>query len=706
MRHRFSIKSKIILLGAGITLILLTIAFLVSFFVYKKSAQKSLIKLVDSSLMELNVTLKDEEIMTNLIELKDELLSIYNENKANYNKSFDNPDDELEYYRNMYTNFYDMPGMIGMSQTKLRLRNTYQIVSSELSSAVISSNGVSAYIALIDTEYNRLIYLVDSMYDLGVYNGNGHLFGSYYNLNQNDIIKTYKNEDFKTYHLNGCKTRFFSIYDSGNKEVAKVFIEYNENSVETSVRSFVLIESLVFIASFIVLLLVYILFAHFLVFKNVQKLTKSTNEFTQDIKNSNELKVIDPYVKSNDEIGQLSSSFVTLENAIVEYLSRIEEDAKEKEKMNAELEIASKIQLEALPNKEINDDNVLIASSIKPAKEVGGDFYDYFYIDKDHLAIVISDVSGKGIPASLFMMKSKELIKSTLLRKLKLNVACEAINNELIKNNDAGLFITSFVGILNVKTKELEFVNAGHEKPYLISKDGVKKLDTKSNFVFGGLENFKYESEKIKLNENDKLFLYTDGLNEAINKNKEEFSYVRISQILEKYGNTQLENIIKEMSHGLKEFVGDEPTFDDVTMLLFELKSENLKFEFDNPSLSIIDEVIDKFNDYYSFVEKSVLSKLGIAFDEILNNCISYEKNDKFKLLINIEYKNNEFIIEIKSNGKEFNPLELKDNYIKEFSEDLKEGGMGITIAKNMVDKLDYERIDGFNVLKLKKSTK
>ena len=707
---RFSISKKVILVGAGVSFLLMLISFIVSFFVYQNNAKHNLKESVDSSLHDFELTVTDKENITDILALKEKFLSSYESVADEKLPKFETYEDEYNYYYSRYEFIYfkPKPGSMGMFQQKEKA--IYMEYSGYLSSAVVTSRGVSSWFCYFDRERNRYVYMIDSSYRFDTYNGVGHLFGSYHELNENDKLIMDPNEVYDSYEINGVKTRFTDIYyenDKNEKEyLGTLFIEYNEKQLYSALSSFFITESIALSIALVVLIIIYIFLLRYFLLKNLNKLNDATKSFTNNILSNNNLEVIDPNVKASDEIGDISRSFVILEKEIIDYTKRIEDATKEKERMNAELSVASQIQLESLPKNHINDKNVLVASSITSAKEVGGDFYDYFYIDDTHLALIISDVSGKGIPASLFMMRSKELIKSKLLTNKSLEDVLFEVNNELLENNEAGLFITSFIGVLDIKTNVLNFINAGHERPFLISDNEIKKLDVESNFILGGMENFKYVSEKIKLKENDILFMHTDGLNEAINDSNEEFGYDRIKENLDRLKNEELSNILANMAKALDIFTETQEPFDDVTMLIFELKSQNLNFHFENPTYKIIEKVTNKFNDYYSYLDKSILANIDIIFDELLNNYISYEKNDNLYIDISIDIKDNKLYLDFKNNGDDFNPLDKKDKYIKEYSDDLALGGFGITIIKKIVDDIKYERINDINHLCIIKTIK
>ena len=702
---RFSIQKKVVFLGVGLSFVLMGVAFLVSFLVFRSNAKKNLISTVDSSVEELETRLSTDEGISQLNTISSYLIENYEKFADQKLPEFKSPKEEYEYYEKIYNTIYfkPTPGSMGMFR---QIEKTYvQEISSALRYAVISSRGVEAYVCYYDLERDRWIYMADSVFDFNSeYLGAGHLFGSYYTLKEDDVKSLTEGEEYKEYDWDNKKTRYISIYDDNNEQayVATIFIEYNEEALYSQLNNFLIIESIAFGVALIVLITMYVILARYFLVKNIEKLNSSTKEFTKSLYDENEILVLNPNVKAKDEIGALSDSFVTLEKEIINYTKKIKTNAIEKEKMNAELSIASKIQLESLPKGHINDPKVLASASISSAKEVGGDFYDYFYLDDNHLAIIIADVSGKGIPASLFMMRAKELIKSKLLSKKMLEEVLYEVNNELLENNEAGLFITSFIGILDLDKRVLNYINAGHERPYIIG-DKVVRLNPNSNFILGGLKDFKYVSEKINLKPNDRLFLYTDGLNESINNNKEEFGYERIEETLNANKNEQLSVILKNMEEALNEFTKDEEAFDDVTMLIVELKDSKLSFHFDSPSYEIIENVTNKFNDYYSYLDKSVISNIDIIFDELLNNYISYDKKDDLIIELNIEVKNDKITLLFRNNGIEFNPLLKEDKYIKKYSSDLALGGFGISIVKNIASDIKYERKDGFNILKIVK---
>ena len=248
-------------------------------------------------------------------------------------------------------------------------------------------------------------------------------------------------------------------------------------------------------------------------------------------------------------------------------------------RIESELNIANAIQKNMLPSifppfpdyKEFD-----IYASMEPAKEVGGDFYDMFLIDKNHLGIGIADVSGKGVPAALIMMITKTLIKNTALNGYEINEVFNRVNNLLCEKNALNHFVTGWYGILDLQTGKLEFVNAGHNPPIIFTKknNNIEFLKTKPNFVLAGMENTNYKKHEIILEPGDRLFLYTDGVTEATNINNELYGENRLKDFLSNHINQDVEKTIKDLKNDIENFVGDADQFDDITMLEFLFKEK------------------------------------------------------------------------------------------------------------------------------------
>ena len=245
--------------------------------------------------------------------------------------------------------------------------------------------------------------------------------------------------------------------------------------------------------------------------------------------------------------------------------------------------MASQIQLRMLPHEfpPFPDRNEFdIYASMKPAREVGGDLYDYAMLDEDHLLLLIGDVSGKGIPAALFMTVSKVLLQSFASMDLSASEILTKANNVVCSNNPLDMFITIWMGILEISSGKLVAANAGHEYPVLKRADGEFELiKDVHGMVVGGLEGLKYKEYEWQLSPGDKLFLYTDGVPEANNSNQEMFGNDRMLATLNQDPDGSPQELLETMRHSVREFVGDAEQFDDITMLCIEYKGPQPKDE-------------------------------------------------------------------------------------------------------------------------------
>lgn len=245
----------------------------------------------------------------------------------------------------------------------------------------------------------------------------------------------------------------------------------------------------------------------------------------------------------------------------------------EQERIKSELSIATKIQADCLEN-DFTAFNRLTAVNLtahmKPAKEVGGDFYDVFMIDQNHLCFLIADVSGKGVPAALFMTMAKTHIKNFATVGLPLAEVAVRANNQLCYKNESGMFVTAFICVLDVRSGEVQFVNAGHNCPFVQKQDGAFEMfRAKANLVFGLMENVPYREQTLTLNPGDSIYLYTDGVTEALNPEQELFGDDRLYEILNRH-RTQAgepETFVQAIYREVQAFADGEPQADDITML-------------------------------------------------------------------------------------------------------------------------------------------
>ena len=331
--------------------------------------------------------------------------------------------------------------------------------------------------------------------------------------------------------------------------------------------------STIFFVVFLTALLIALLVSRILskrISDPIQKLTKEVGQIQGDDLD------FDLELNTGDETQLLAESFQSLTQRMKTYVNDIQQITAEKERIGTELELATRIQTGMLPNKfpafpDRGDFDIY--ASMNPAKEVGGDFYDYFLIDDDHLAMVIADVSGKGIPAALMMMGSMILIQGAVANGLSPALALEKVNEKICANNREEMFVTVWLGILDLKTGKLTAANAGHEYPVIRHAGGdFELLKDKHGFVIGGMAGIKYKEYELQLEPGARIFVYTDGIAEATNTGNELFGTDRLIDALRPAEDESPETIIKTINAAVRKFVGDAPQFDDETMLCMEYK--------------------------------------------------------------------------------------------------------------------------------------
>ena len=281
-------------------------------------------------------------------------------------------------------------------------------------------------------------------------------------------------------------------------------------------------------------------------------------------------------IRSRDEIGDLYREIQSMQNRIVDYTDHITQITAEKERIGTELRMATAIQASMLPNifpafpeREEFD----LYASMDPAKEVGGDFYDFFMIDDDHLCLLIADVSDKGVPAALFMMSSKILINYRAQQGGTPGEILTAVNAQICKSNKSKMFVTVWLAILNVKTGRMICTNAGHEYPAIRGSDGVFRIfHDKHGLVVGGFAKSKYKDYELTLAPGDAVFVYTDGVPEANNAAGEFYGMERMEAALNRAAKETPQGILTCVKTDVDQFVNGAKQFDDLTMLCLEYR--------------------------------------------------------------------------------------------------------------------------------------
>lgn len=369
-------------------------------------------------------------------------------------------------------------------------------------------------------------------------------------------------------------TTLVPVKDSDNKVTALLCIQRPISEMERAVKPYFLF---IMASVFLMVVIVVVIAAVFLrkaVIRPVEIISREAARFAKENTKG------EPFVNIGrfEVIRRLADSIESMETDMLSYVDNLTAVTAEREKIGAELSIAATIQSNSLPDvfPAFPDRSEFdIYASMDPAKEVGGDFYNFFLIDEDHLGLVIADVSGKGIPAALFMMVTNILIRNRAIVGGTPAEVLSYVNNDLCDHNKADMFVTVWLGMLEISTGKLIAANAGHEYPVIYRKNGgFELLKDKHAFVIGAMKGMPYHDYEITLNKGDKLFVYTDGLPEATDKDNGMYTVDRMVSKLNELKELSPKEILIGMRDSVSEFVGDAPRFDDLTMLCLEIRDD------------------------------------------------------------------------------------------------------------------------------------
>ena len=408
-------------------------------------------------------------------------------------------------------------------------------------------------------------------------------------------------------------------------------------------------------------------------------------------------------VRSNEEFASLSddinSTVTTLKRYIAEAAARIDK----------ELEYAKQIQLSALPTNFPNGDDYSIYAQMIAAKEVGGDFYDFYKLSDTTVAFLAADVSGKGIPAAMFMMTAKTIIKDLAESGMAVNDIFTKANEKLCENNESGMFVTAWMGILDLTTGNVKFANAGHNPPLLKRANGsFEYLKTRAGFVLAGMEGIRYRAGEITLNPGDRIFLYTDGVPEATNTENKLYGEDRLLAFMNQNSNVKATELLPALKANIDEFVGEAPQFDDITMLMLDYKPKEGGAYMTNRTFPAKTEALP---DILGFVEETlegfgcpmkIQMAVCVAIEEVFVNVAHYAYGDgegDMNLGIGFDEGNRTVTFRMTDKGIPFDPLKKPDPDITLSAEEREIGGLGIFITKKTMDCVTYAYENGENIL-------
>lgn len=404
------------------------------------------------------------------------------------------------------------------------------------------------------------------------------------------------------------------------------------------------------------------------------------------------------------EVRMLADSIGKMENDTIAHIEELTRVTAEKERMAVELSLAATIQANMLPSTfppYPNRKDLDIFASMDAAKEVGGDFYDFYLLDNDRFVFLVADVSGKGIPAALFMMRAKMTIKTLAESGADVHVILSEANERLCNDNEAGMFVTAWLGIVDMRTGTLSYANAGHNPPLLRRRNGdFDYLKTRPDFILAGLDGAVYHKHELQLLPGDELFLYTDGVTEATDVSQALFGEARLQEALNARCDGTAESRCKVIKNAIDRFVGVAEQFDDITMLSVKFNS----FQDDESIITRADaisteRVWDFINRQAKKAELSskITNRAQIVVDEIYSNIQLYSGATMAQVFCHIEPE--QMVLIFKDNGEMYNPLTSQEPDVTLSLEERELGGLGLLMVKKMSSDLSYAYEDGYNVL-------
>lgn len=462
--------------------------------------------------------------------------------------------------------------------TELKKGGTYDVLYHAMSSFVIGVDGV--YLGMYDADTSALVYFVDpdkneeTRLSLGEWEEVSEVELTKF-LNWDGEGKLYDISDTDKYGW--LCTAGFPIRDDNGEICEFVLVDVSINSIVDAMKDYAIKISLALLFAALIIAWFMSRLMKKMVADPINSIADAAVSYVEDRKQGIEKDHFSSLnIKTVAELENLANVMAEMEKDLTLHEEHIKEITAEKERINTELSMATQIQESMLPSifppypdrKEFD-----IYAAMDPAREVGGDFYDFFLVDENHLGIVIADVSGKGVPAALFMMISKTILQNCAMLGSPVSDVLTQTNESLCAENKMDMFVTAWIGILDLQTGKMSCSSAGHEYPAVMSDSRTFELvRNKSGFVLGGFEGLRYQAYEITLKPGDKIFIYTDGVPEATNIHNELFGTDRMIDALNANSGGTPQEILAEVRRAVDEFVGEAEQFDDLTMLCLEYK--------------------------------------------------------------------------------------------------------------------------------------
>ena len=389
------------------------------------------------------------------------------------------------------------------------------------------------------------------------------------------------------------------------------------------------------------------------------------------------------------------------------------------ERMEGELNIGRDIQMSMLPQQFPafpDRDDFTVYATLEPAREVGGDLFDFYLTDEDHLCFLVGDVSDKGVPAALFMAVTKTAIKSQALSRADAASILTHVNDELAENNESSMFVTAFVAILDTRSGELSYTNAGHNPPYVRKSDGsVRRLDERHGPVAGAIEGIAFGSSRLVLEPGDSVILYTDGVTEAMDTRHEQYGDDALERLLAD-ASDDVEAIVGLVNDAVRDHRGAAEQSDDITVLAMRDRGADpsaalldMTVPAELESIPLVSERFEVFAQEHE-LDDTVRRQVLLVLDDMLNNVASYAYQDvpasddePHDISIKAELSPARLVLTISDAGVPFNPFGLNAPDVQASLEERDIGGLGIHLVKTVMDDVDYSRRAGRNVVALTK---
>ena len=417
-----------------------------------------------------------------------------------------------------------------------------------------------------------------------------------------------------------------------------------------------------------------------------------------------------------DEIGQLSHSFGNMQQSLVKYIDELKNTTAQKASIESDLRIASDIQRGMLPEKfPTRDDreDVQLYASLTPAKEVGGDLFDFYFRD-EKLFFCIGDVSGKGVPASLFMAVTRSTFRTVSAHESMPDRIVNTMNKAIVNMNKSHMFVTLFVGVLDLPTGRLRYCNAGHDAPLLVGA-GLGELTCDSNIPVGFMPTWKYTLQEAHIFTGTTILLFTDGLTEAMDANQEQFEMGRVNDVAAQalaHGQHDPHKLISQMTEAVHQFVGDAEQSDDLTMMAIQYIKQQSDVKMQKSIVLPNDtQEVPRLNAFVGEVcqtvgfDEMVSIQVKVAVEEAVVNVMKYAYPTGKSGSVTIEAATNDVRLKftIIDSGKPFDPTVQAEVDTTLSAQERNIGGLGIHIMRQNMDSINYERIDNMNVLTLRK---